>query len=178
MGALMMAHMNAPIPAARELNDQVSPAMDRVLMRALAKEPEGRQGSMAEFGADLEQALADPYGMPEVEAPVVTEPPEGDSSGLDLTDSPTEPAPVVAETAQLAGTQVEQAPVQVVDTAPPEPVDPDSGSELPFWMRPSAGRKLAGGVSFASAMAQAHLHTRFLIGLDFLLLNGFLSGLD
>ena len=47
-----------------------------------------------------------------------------------------------------------------------------------FWMRPSAGRKLAGGVSFASAMAQAHLHTRFLIGLDFLLLNGFLSGLN
>jgi serine/threonine-protein kinase len=51
--------LRAPIPSARRLNPQVSPALDRMLARTLAKARAERLGSMEDFGAALSASLND-----------------------------------------------------------------------------------------------------------------------
>jgi serine/threonine-protein kinase len=51
------AHLHQPVPPASERGVGLSPAVDPVLERALAKDPEERYGTAAAFVADLEAAL-------------------------------------------------------------------------------------------------------------------------
>jgi outer membrane protein assembly factor BamB len=58
------AHQNAPVPSASAINRTVSPAVDQVLRRAMAKKPGGRYHSCLEFAASLGIALTPPGYTP------------------------------------------------------------------------------------------------------------------
>jgi len=53
------AHLHAPVPSARSLAPELPPAVDAVLRRALAKDPDERPGSCAELVAELRAAFAE-----------------------------------------------------------------------------------------------------------------------
>ena len=53
------AHVTAPVPSARAVDPGLPPAVDRVLARALAKDPGERPSSCAELVDELREALAD-----------------------------------------------------------------------------------------------------------------------
>ncbi|MBI3742442.1 MAG: serine/threonine protein kinase, partial [Chloroflexi bacterium] len=58
--ATVMAHINDPVPNARQFNKNIPPAVDFVLQRALAKKPEQRFGSVDELMRALENAVRGP----------------------------------------------------------------------------------------------------------------------
>ncbi len=62
---LIVRHINDPIPSARALNPDVSPAVDALIQRGLAKNPAERPPTAGEFARLLDQALAAPNGPPE-----------------------------------------------------------------------------------------------------------------
>ena len=52
----MYAHLNAPVPDARELNDRVPDALAELAMQAMAKEPDARVHSASELAERLVEA--------------------------------------------------------------------------------------------------------------------------
>ncbi|HET9920023.1 MAG TPA: protein kinase, partial [Ktedonobacteraceae bacterium] len=58
MEQLMFQHFTAPPAPPSKLNPKLSPAIDAVLLRALAKKPEERFPSISAFAAALEQAVS------------------------------------------------------------------------------------------------------------------------
>jgi serine/threonine protein kinase len=62
-----MQHVNQPVPPPRELNTRLSPAVERVLLRALAKERNERFGSGAAMLAALTEAVEE--SVPAAAAP-------------------------------------------------------------------------------------------------------------
>jgi eukaryotic-like serine/threonine-protein kinase len=56
-GQIMHMHFHMPPPVPSSLNPQLSPAIDAVLLRALAKRPEERFPSVFQFAQAFEQAL-------------------------------------------------------------------------------------------------------------------------
>jgi serine/threonine protein kinase len=65
-GEVILKHMTMPPPSARRLVPELSPALDEILLRALAKDPADRFQSMAEFGAALADPEAYAAGLPQV----------------------------------------------------------------------------------------------------------------
>ena len=59
--AVLMMHVNDPIPSTRKYNVRIPESLERVLYKALAKDAENRYQSMAEFGKALQGVLAE-YG--------------------------------------------------------------------------------------------------------------------
>ena len=50
---LLLRHISEPVPAASDFNSNVTPQMDAILQRMLAKKPEQRHKKMAEFMAEF-----------------------------------------------------------------------------------------------------------------------------
>jgi eukaryotic-like serine/threonine-protein kinase len=57
-----LAHVKAPVPSATDANPGLPREVDRVLARGLAKEPDARYPSAAEFVGDLRRAFEDAAG--------------------------------------------------------------------------------------------------------------------
>jgi hypothetical protein len=68
------AHVNAPVPSVSDVGN-LPPELDAVFERALAKEPERRFGTAAEFVAALRAAFADSAGATRVFPPAAVPPP-------------------------------------------------------------------------------------------------------
>lgn len=66
---VMMAHVMAPIPSVRDFDPNFSPALDAVLQRCLAKQPDERYSTASEFVRGL--VRADQGGSPTLNAPLV-----------------------------------------------------------------------------------------------------------
>ncbi len=60
----LLAHREQPVPSLREFRPDVSPALDAVYQRMMAKNAEDRQQSMAEVVEELQSALAGPVAPP------------------------------------------------------------------------------------------------------------------
>jgi hypothetical protein len=54
-----MRHVNDPVPSVRDVRDDVSPRLDWVVQRAMAKDHQHRFGSMNELAAELEACYAE-----------------------------------------------------------------------------------------------------------------------
>ncbi len=70
--AVLMMHVNDPIPSTRKYNVRIPESLERVLYKALAKDAENRYQSMAEFGKALQSVLAE-YGQRPEPKPWVNE---------------------------------------------------------------------------------------------------------
>jgi len=124
--AKMYAHLNAPVPDARELEDAVPGALADLAMRAMAKEPDARIDSAAELAARLLEAadtrsasvpatLAAPPPIPEPPAKIPAEPAAAPTPG---TEPETAPTAGVPETAPTAGVPETAPTAGVPETAP------------------------------------------------------------
>jgi serine/threonine-protein kinase len=84
VGDLVIAHNSMPPPSPSELSPNVTPALERLLLRSLAKHPEDRPKSMADFASVLTQlaakkaasASAKPAPSPGVADTAVARPPK------------------------------------------------------------------------------------------------------
>lgn len=57
--AIILKHINAPLPLPSVIKPDVSPSIERILLKALAKDPADRFSSVAEFLSAWKQALAE-----------------------------------------------------------------------------------------------------------------------
>ncbi|MCP4423010.1 MAG: serine/threonine protein kinase [Chloroflexi bacterium] len=55
--AILLKHVNDPLPLPRELNPAIPEPLERIVLKALAKEPDGRFQSAAEMTEALQQAV-------------------------------------------------------------------------------------------------------------------------
>lgn len=88
--AVMLKHINEPIPLARLRSPNVPEAIERVILKATAKNPAERFGTMGEMNAAFQSALAhaqDPFNNP---APNIEVPPS--SIAASIVVHPPEPA--------------------------------------------------------------------------------------
>jgi serine/threonine protein kinase len=58
--ALLLKHINEPMPLAREFREDVPPSVEEVIATATAKEPDDRYASASEMAKDFTRALASP----------------------------------------------------------------------------------------------------------------------
>lgn len=58
--AVVLKHVNEALPMPTALNPSLDPAVERVILRALAKDPEDRYQTAGALADDLEQAVAEP----------------------------------------------------------------------------------------------------------------------
>jgi serine/threonine protein kinase len=72
--AIAMQHINAPVPSVRARRADVSPRVEALVQRAMAKDPRDRFQSMDELGAELQACLAAEDGS--TEATLVVAPPK------------------------------------------------------------------------------------------------------
>src|SRR5581483_5907159 len=68
-------HVHEPVPPLHEQLTTISPAVEQVVLKALAKQPQERFSSVAAFATALEQASHDPYDLPRSPPSVPSEPP-------------------------------------------------------------------------------------------------------
>lgn len=69
---LLMLHMTAVPPAPRTIRPEISPALEAVILRALAKEPSARFPSGQALADAVENALKEPTAVPLMAAPTLT----------------------------------------------------------------------------------------------------------
>lgn len=111
--AVMLKHLHDPIPLPRQLNPVLPEALERVLLKVLAKDPADRYQTAGAFVQALQQALE---GVPDEALQVVVAPPSEDKTRLDP--------------AQIQKTVVDQAAGTVVK--PAEPTIPAAGTPPPL----------------------------------------------
>jgi eukaryotic-like serine/threonine-protein kinase len=90
------AHVNAPIPSIYELCDHLPPELDAVFRRALAKRPDDRYPTCAEFVAALRDALAEAAGTTRQLPPLVTAAPTVPGATRPLGGTPRLLLPLIA----------------------------------------------------------------------------------
>lgn len=67
---IVLKHINAPLTPPTLLNPDLPPGIEAVITRALAKDPDQRYQSAADFAADLRKAMAgEPIALPTLETP-------------------------------------------------------------------------------------------------------------
>lgn len=89
--AVVLKHVNNPLPIPRQINDSIPRSVERVIFKTLAKDPDSRYQSAEELVQHLEQIKAG-LTVPEVEGSVTTPPPRP----IDRVDAATVYAPPVA----------------------------------------------------------------------------------
>ena len=80
----MLAHRQEPIPSLRDARSDVPEALEAVFQKMLAKEPAGRQASMAEVINDLDACRTSPVSQPADTGSLTVGPTGGDETCADL----------------------------------------------------------------------------------------------
>jgi len=146
---VVLKHINEPPPSPRDARPDLPPALEQVMMRALAKEPEKRYQVAAQFAADLRQAMAGQEVRHPLSDTVVSMPAPGRTI-------PMPPA----------------APPQVL-TPPPSP--PPGATTPPPWPTPPPPPKRRGRVWIPILLGLLLLS--LLAAATFLTLGGYLGDL-
>ena len=104
--AKMYAHLNAPVPDARELDETVPDVLAELAMRAMAKEPDDRIDSAAELAERLLDAAEPRAGAAPASLPAAPPIPEAPPTIAAATGpAPTEPAATEAGVTEPAPTE-------------------------------------------------------------------------
>lgn len=141
--AIVHDHIYSPLPAPSSLNPNIPPAVERVLVKALAKDPAERYASANELMADFRQALTE-SGLRALTTAQVWTQAEAPSHLMD--DSPTlsDPQARPAETPAKAGRYVSiPAPVP---PRPPVPPRIEARLDMGNVKWDEVGRKIEEGV--------------------------------
>jgi len=116
--AVAVAHLSDPPPAPSALRPHLPPALDAVVLRALAKEPAGRFASAGELAAALRQALRRPqpaqriHDAPTVVAPAPPLPRPHAETGREQAPRGGAPAPQAPPRPQLQPIPARQPPAE------------------------------------------------------------------
>ncbi len=95
---VMMAHLNAPVPDPATRVAGVPPGLAAVFARAMAKKPQGRFPTNAEFARAFRAALTDPVASrPPRPATAPNRPPARDMAPTMIRPTPPPPAPTPAQ---------------------------------------------------------------------------------
>jgi hypothetical protein len=142
--AVVLKHINDPLPLPKALKPDISDDLNRVILKALVKDPHDRYQKVADLTADLRQAM----GM----SPEDSHPDAAKSSGIKLAGAtmvarvgggvtpPPRPAPVGAPQEQ-SGTQVSAPRTIVAGTATAASTvvtAPTTAKKRPGWIIPVA----------------------------------------
>ena len=127
------AHMTEPVPSARAIASEVPEQLDAIVATAMAKRPEDRYRSAADFAAALGQALFVLEGASELDA--VTASPETPAPTVVTDETPTriEPASPSGESGGGAA-------------GPPVAADPPVGADPPVAARSTAPPRRRGSL--------------------------------
>ncbi|MBZ0275177.1 MAG: protein kinase, partial [Anaerolineae bacterium] len=140
--AVILKHMNDPIPAASQIDDSITPEVDAVLAKVLAKKPEDRYQTAAAFAAALATALnADVNTTPTMlrmaaqqTIGVLVEKRQEHKSDIEATQ-----AKFASERRRKGGATMEDAPTMRTPSSPlaatgtPEPTTPMKAFRPPLW---------------------------------------------
>jgi serine/threonine-protein kinase len=134
---LMYGHLNTPPPAPSRLRPELPPSLDRVVARALAKDPDERYPTATALAESAQQAITDPH-RPHVRA----------------APAPTMVAPATATAVPSANHRSATPSVEAALTYVPATGAPDRGHARPpaFEQRPKKPKAL-----IASAVIQGLL---------------------
>jgi ligand-binding sensor domain-containing protein/tRNA A-37 threonylcarbamoyl transferase component Bud32 len=108
--AVVLKHLQEPLPLPSAVRAGVSPAIERVILRALAKEPADRFATVAEFQAAWKQAFQQAQSEAETVRAAPTPPAESETTIPIGATAPTAPAPA--------------APAPTVSPPPAQPARP------------------------------------------------------
>jgi serine/threonine protein kinase/streptogramin lyase len=87
--AVMIKHMTEPLPLPGQLNPDLPPAVERVILKALAKEPDGRYQNVADMVKALQGAVAETPTLPSIPKPTLI----SEKSALPVSQKEAEPTP-------------------------------------------------------------------------------------
>jgi serine/threonine-protein kinase len=142
-GELIAAHLGTPPPPLRPLNPAVSPALEALVLRTLAKEPGARPQTMQELAQELARLEREPRPVPGTMAATQVLPGEGATQVL-----PGEAAPAIPKTQVLPGAS--PAASQGGRTTLSR-----TASELLGTTQPPAGRRRGVQVAIAAGLVTA-----------------------
>ena len=108
--ALALMHIHNPLRPPRQLNPNIPEALERIVLRAMAKNPNDRFQTADELAEALRDALADLSRQTAVVAAPATEPPEGTLAPPAAPTPPILPAPTPALAAEPVTRQSRGAP--------------------------------------------------------------------
>ena len=112
--AILRAHRDEQPRPPSELNPNISPAIERLVLRALEKKPERRFNTAADFLRALRRARGRDAGTVSTEQPEATAALEGKGTGLifetteELLRDPYHTQPIVTEVCPVCGEEVKQ----------------------------------------------------------------------
>ena len=130
--AVLNAHMSNPPPRVTSHRPELSPAVDDVIARGMAKEPSERQTSATEMIVQAERAISTPaHGTPSLADDDVPETVIRDTRG-----SREQPAAASAADAAAAAAAAADVPAAAADEPKPAPTPPGNrGGRLVGWRK-------------------------------------------
>ncbi len=122
MEQLIAAHVSAPPPSASDANPRVPTALDAVIARGMAKEPDDRYGSAGALGRAAQRALTGggpDTGSISTSAPTMTAPPRTPPSEPNRAQSPVFTPPTQTSTSAQAepGSRSSSVPMVLIAVA-------------------------------------------------------------
>jgi serine/threonine protein kinase len=139
--AVMLKHLHDPLPRPSSIVTGIPEEVERIVFRSMAKQPEDRYQSMAEFAHDLEKAALGFGPVPAADSPTLHQQPSPQSAPA---AQPRSSQPLVSAPA----TPLRQATATPLENDPSQSAVPSK--KRPAWMAPAL---ITGGLLLIACLA-------------------------